>query len=200
MLAATIAKQGLLVGVTQERRDGDGGAGEGQDIDSEERGEIRMDRDGEEGDSDDNAHDDDNVDDTNDSEREGNSAGDDGTDSTTQRRRRRRRRRSTTSLSTNNDRQSLLGSSRRTSIGGAHEPGGSGRDDDGRYAQYSGQLLVAELSILDAVRWQWRHGTPGSIVSTPDSSGAEGGRRRARQVRVRPAEGVEVERERRAGV
>ena len=59
-------------------------------------------------------------------------------------------------------------------IGVEQEAGG--RDDDGgRYVQYSGQLVIAELSVVDAVRWQWNHGSPGNAIA--GNSLLPGGRR-----------------------
>ncbi|KAF8469603.1 hypothetical protein BDZ91DRAFT_720549 [Kalaharituber pfeilii] len=189
MLATAIEKQGLLDKQTAARKRAAGGGAAAQDLDSEERGEIRQ-----EADSDETATStsEEEESDTDDSGREDAGALDGSS---------RRSRRSTIGSSTSdiNDRQSAPShrrgrqrstsvTSRRTNIGTEHEPGGSGRgvdDDGGRYAQYSGQLVVAELSLVDAVRWQWNHGSPGSgnggAISTV--TGRERRRRRRRRRR-----------------
>jgi len=185
MLAATIAKLGLLEGVTEGRRRG-GDVGEGDrthDLDSEERGERR-------GEWDSESEEESDLEDGNDVDGDGGiddleRGGEQGEelDGTLQRRRHHRRRRRRPRWSTGGEdgngflshsrqrRSTSTTRSRRTSIGGEHEPGGGGDDDDGgRYAQYSGELVVAGLSIVNAVRWQWSHGSPGSVAG-----GGEGG-------------------------
>ena len=48
---------------------------------------------------------------------------------------------------------------------GVEQEAGERDDDGGRYVQYSGQLVIAELSIVDAVRRQWNYGSPGSVIA-----------------------------------
>lgn len=180
MLAATISKQALLNNVTQTRRSGDDGT-HGQDLDSEERGEIRGHWSDEEVEDnsptiDGEGHD---IDDTETDSGEGSTGRSNIASNQRHHRRRRRRRRRRNTGSINNatsisDNQSLLSHSRRRStsasrsrrmdIGVEQEAGG--RDDDGgRYVQYSGQLVIAELSVVDAVRWQWNYGSPGTVIT-----------------------------------
>ncbi|KAF8456248.1 hypothetical protein BGX38DRAFT_1163496 [Terfezia claveryi] len=183
ILAATIAKLGLLEGVTEGRRRG-GDEVEGDrshDLDSEERGERRGERENEnveESDLEDGNDDDDDDEGIDDLGRGG--------DGMPQRRRhhrrRRRRRRWSTggedpngSLLSHSRQRRSTSTSRRTSIGGEHEPGGEGDDDGGRYVQYSGQLVVAGLNIVNAVKWQWSHGSPGSVVRGGEGSGSTTG-------------------------
>lgn len=181
MLAATISKQALLNNVTHTRRGGDNGTHR-QDLDSEERGEIRGRRSGEEIEGNSPTTDGDSHD-------TGDSETDSGEGSTgrsnvipnqrhnRRRRRQQQRRRNMGSISSaisTNDNRPLLNHSRWRSTGAPRnrridigvEQEASGRDDDGgRYVQYSGQLVIAELSIADAVRWQWNHGSPGSVIA-----------------------------------
>ncbi|KAF8424578.1 hypothetical protein EV426DRAFT_82782 [Tirmania nivea] len=197
MLAATIAKLGLLEGVTEGRRRG-GDAGEGNrthDLDSEERGERYGERDSEneeeESDLEDVNDAVDNIDGLGRGSRRGGELDGAPQQRRHHRRRRKRRRWSTggedengSLLSHSHQRRSAsTARSRRTSIGGENELGGSGDDDGGRYAQYSGQLVVAGLSIVTAVRCQWSQGSPGSVaggtegsrVATGASVGTSGG-------------------------
>ena len=195
MLAAAIAKLGLLEGVTEGRRRGGdtGEEGRAHDLDSEERGERRGERGGEE---EEESGWEDEVEDGDVDGLEHSSGRGGELDGTPQRRRhhRWRRRRRRWSPGGEDENGSLFSNSRQrrststarsggTGTGGEHEPGGSGDDDGGRYAQYSGQLVVAELSIVDAVRWQWNHGSPGSVVGGGEGSssttGASPGRFRA---------------------
>ncbi|RPB27151.1 DUF1746-domain-containing protein [Terfezia boudieri ATCC MYA-4762] len=204
ILAATIAKLGLLEGVTEGRRRG-GDAEEGirtHDLDSEERGERRGERqseNAEEFDLEDGNDDDDGIDDLG---RGGERRGElDGVSQVRRhhRRRRRRRRWSTRgedqngSLFSHSRQRRSTSTSRRTSIGGEQEPGGGGDDDGGRYVQYSGQLVVAGLSIVNAVKWQWSHGSPGSVVRGGEGSDSTTvGRNRAATGASGGGEGVAI--------